>query len=270
MGSGAQGRDVSVLVVPARRGGGGAVRAAIAMEWVKFRSVRSTVVLAAVLGLALPLFAALVAGTGSLQPDDTILGASVLGGAALAQVLAAALGAVLVTSELRTGLVRTTLVACPRRLVVVGAKATVAAGVVAAVVAPSAVAAYLVGLSMLDRSAHATGSPFPALVGVVLAVASIAVLGVGLGTLVRSSAGAVAAVIGVVVVPGLIAPLFGPAQRWIGGASLTGVLQKLTQSSDATHEAVGSLGAWPSLLVVLAYTAAVGLAAAWVLRRRDT
>jgi ABC-2 type transport system permease protein len=246
------------------------LREALWSEWTKFRSVRSSVVLAAVLGTVLPLFAVIVAATGSLQPDDTILGASLLGGAAVAQVLAASLGAVLVTSEFRTGTMRVTLAACPRRLVVLAAKATVVAGVVVAVALPSAVASYAVGVALLDGDAYATGDPFPALLGVVLALASIAVLGVGIGTIVRNSAGAVAAVIAVVLLPGLIAPLLGPAQPWLGGASLSGVMQKLTQSSDASVEAVGSLDAWPSLAIVAAYTAATVLGAVWVLRHRDT
>jgi ABC-2 type transport system permease protein len=245
-------------------------REAVWSEWTKFRSVRSSVALAGLLGTVLPLFAVVVAATGSLQPDDTILGASVLGGAAIAQVLAASLGAALVTSELRTGTMRVTLAACPRRLVVLAAKATVVAAVVLAVALPSALAAFAVGVAMLDGDSYATGDPFPALLGVALALVSIAVLGVGIGTIVRHSAGAVAAAVGVVLLPGLVAPLLGFAQRWLGGASLSGVMQKLTQSSDASVEAVGSLGAWPSLGIVAAYTAATVLGAVWALRHRDT
>jgi ABC-2 type transport system permease protein len=243
-------------------------REAVWSEWVKFRTVRSTVVLAALAGLALPVFAVVVAVTGSLQPDDTVLGASLLGGAALAQVLAAVLGAVLVTGELRSGMIRTTLAACPRRLVVLGAKSTVAGLVVAAVTLPAAVAAHRIGLALLDDDRYA-GDPFPAILGVTLALSSLAVLGVGVGTIVRQPAGAVATVIGVVVLPGLLAPLLGPVRPWLGGASLGGVLQKLTQSSDATPDAVGRLGAWPSLAVVLAYTVGTLLGAVWVLRHRD-
>lgn len=244
-------------------------REAVHSELTKFLSVRSTVVLAAALGAVLPVFAVIVAATESLQPDDTILGASVLGGAVIAQVLAASLGSVLVTGEYRTGMVLGTLTACPRRLVVLASKATVAGGVTFVVVLPSAAAAHGIGVVLLDDGGYATGDPFPALVGVAAAIASIAALGVGIGTVVRHSAGAVAAVVGVVLLPGLLAPLLGDVQRWIGGASLNGVLQKLTQSSDATNEAVGSLGAWPSLLVVAAYTAATIVGAVWVLRHRD-
>lgn len=243
---------------------------AVRSEWTKLRSVRSNVVVVAVLGAVLPLLAVVVAATESLQPDDTILGASLLGGAVIAQVLAASLGAALVTGEVRSGTMRATLTACPRPLVVLAAKSSVAAAVVLAVVLPAAIASYGIGVAMLDADVYARGEPFPALLGVGLAISSIAVLGVGIGSIVRHPAGAVAAVVGVVLLPGLLAPLLGDAQRWLGGASLNGVLQKLTQSSDATPEAVGSLGAWPSLVVVAAYTAVTVLIAVWDLRRRDS
>ena len=253
-----------------RAAGRAGYREAVWSEWTKFRTLRSTGVLTAVLGMALPLFAVIVAATDSLQPDDTILGASLLGGAVLAQVLAAVLGTLLITGGFKTGMIRVTLAACPRRLVVLAAKATVAAGVAFAVTLVSGAAAFGIGLAMLDGGTLATGDPWPALLGVALAIASIAVLGVGVGTVLRHAAGAVTAVIGVVLLPGLLAPLLGDAQRWLGGGSLNGVMQKLTQSSDATHETVGGLGAWPSLAVVAAYTVTTVLAAVWVLRHRDT
>lgn len=246
-------------------------REALWSEWTKLATLRSTRILVAVLGLVLPVFSVIVAGTGSLQDDDTILGASLLGGAVLAEVLAALLGAGLITAEFKTGTIRVTLAACPRRLVVLGAKATVAAALAFVTTLVSGAVAYGIGLAMLDRNLHATGDAWPALVGVALAISSIAVLGVGIGTVVRHPAGAVSAVIGVVLLPGLLAPLLAGWQRWLGGASLNGVMQKLTQSSDATHDAVGSLGAWASLGVVAAYTIGFVLAAAvWVLRHRDT
>jgi len=245
-------------------------REAVWSDWTKFRTLRSMRVLTAVLGAALPLFAVIVAATDSLQPDDTILGASLLGGAVLAQVLAAVFGTLLITGEFRTGMIRVTLAACPRRLVVLAAKATVAAGVAFVVTLVSGAAAFGIGVAMLDGDIYATGDPWPAMLGVAMAISSIAVLGVGIGTVIRHSAGAVTAVIGVVLLPGLLAPLLGDVQRWLGGGSLNGVMQKLTQSSDATHEAVGRLGAWPSLAVVAAYTVVTMLGAVWVLRHRDT
>jgi ABC-2 type transport system permease protein len=241
----------------------------VSSEWTKFRSVRSTPTLAVVLTAVYPLFALLVAATGSLQPDDTILGASLLGGAMAAQVLAAALGAHLITNEFRTGSMQSTLLACPRRLTVLAAKAAIVAGVVAAATLIGGFAAFGIGMAVLDGDTYASGELVPAMFGVVGAMASIAVLGMAIGTMVRHPAGAVATVVGVVLLPGLLAPLLGGAERWVGGASLNGVLQKLVQSSDATPETVGSLGAWPSLLVVAGYTTAAVTLALWSLRRRD-
>lgn len=242
---------------------------ALWFEWTKFTTLRSNLILTAVLGLVLPLFAVIVAGTGSLQPDDTILGASVLGGAVVAQIVAIALGATSVAGEIRSGMMRTTLVACPRHLAVLAAKATVSAGMVAVVLVPSTLAAFWIGTVMLG-SDYATGDPFPAVIGIALAIASMSVLGVAIGSLVRHSAGAVLVGVAVVILPMIVAPMLGDHQRWVGGASLTGVMEKLTQSSDATHETVGSLGAWPSLGVVAVYTVAAVALAVEVLRRRDS
>ncbi|MFF3993522.1 response regulator transcription factor [Streptomyces cyaneofuscatus] len=83
------------------------------------------------------------------------------------------------------------------------------------------------------------------------------------------AAGAVTTVIGVLLLPSLFGPLFGNAERWIAGLSPTAALEKLTQTSDATADTVGSLGPWPSLLLVTACTTALALAALVLLRRRD-
>jgi len=109
----------------------------------------------------------------------------------------------------------------------------------------------------------------PALLGVAGSFSVAGLLGLAIGALVRHTAGAVTTVIAVILLPDLLAPLFGDAQRWIAGISPTAVLQKLSQSSDATAETVGSLGPWPSLWLVCGHTAAALLAAGWLLRRRD-
>ena len=243
---------------------------AVRFEGTKFVTLPSHVILTGVLALMLPTLSVVVAATGSLQDDDTILGASVLGGAVIAQILATSLGAVFVTGEISSGMMRTSLVACPSRLWVLAAKSFIAAATVAVIVVPSALAAFGIGLAMLSHDGYATGQAFPAVLGIALAIALMAVLGVAIGALVRNSAGAVLVGVAVVLLPGIVAPMLGDYQRWLGGASLDGVMRKLTQSSDATHRAVGSLGAWPSLAIAAAYTTiAVGLAV-WDLRRRDS
>lgn len=133
----------------------------------------------------------------------------------------------------------------------------------------SSVAAWGIGCAMLSGNGYASGDPFPALAGVGAGFAAMAVLGLAVGALLRHSAGAIAAVVGVALVPSLLAPVFGDLQRWIAGASPMSALQKMTQSSDAAHDVVGSLGPWPSLLLVVACAVASVAVASRALRTRD-
>ncbi|MDT0269490.1 ABC transporter permease subunit [Streptomyces sp. DSM 44915] len=250
--------------VPVGRAG---FREALAFEWVKFRSLRSTSWVAAVATLLPAPGAAFVAATESLQPDDTVLGGS-LTLSLPALLLAAVLGALVVCGEYGSGTMRATVAAVPRRGTVLAAKAALLTGVLYVLALPSCAAAYLVGDALLDDS-YAQGDPLPALFGVAAAFPLAGLLGLALGTLIRHGAGAITAVVGVLLLPELLAPLFGPAEPWIAGVSPTAALQKLTQSSDASTAAMGSLGGWPSLLLVAGYTGVALLAAAALFGRRD-
>ncbi|MFK0186728.1 ABC transporter permease subunit [Streptomyces rubiginosohelvolus] len=241
---------------------------ALAYEWIKFRSVRSTVWTTVATAVLPVLGAVFVATTGSLQSDDTVLGGS-LTLSVVAQMLAAVVGALVMTGEYSSGTIRTTFAARPRRSTVVAAKAALVAGVMYVLALASCALAYLVGDALLPEGRYAQGEPLPALFGIAASFAVAAVLGLAVGTLVRHSAGAVTTVIGLLLLPSLFGPLFGDAERWIAGLSPTAALEKLTQTSDAAADTVGSLGPWPSLLLVAAYTTALALAALVLLRRRD-
>ncbi|GGS48991.1 ABC transporter permease subunit [Streptomyces parvus] len=241
---------------------------ALAYEWIKFRSVRSTVWTTVATAVLPVLGAVFVATTGSLQSDDTVLGGS-LTLSVVAQMLAAVVGALVVTGEYSSGTVRTTFAARPRRATVLAAKAALVAGVMYVLALASCTLAYLVGDALLPEGRYAQGEPLPALFGIAASFAVAAVLGLAVGTLVRHSAGAVTTVIGLLLLPSLFGPLFGDAERWIAGLSPTAALEKLTQTSDAAADAVGSLGPWPSLLLVAAYTTVLMLGALVLLRRRD-
>lgn len=241
---------------------------ALAYEWIKFRSVRSTV-WTTVATTLMPVFGAVfVALTGSLQPDDTVLGAS-LTMSVTAQVLAAVVGALAISGEYSSGTIRTTFCASPRRTTVLTAKGTLVGGLMCALALVSCTLAYLVADALLEDGKYAQGEPLPALLGVAASFCVASLLGLAVGTLVRHSAGAVTTITGLLLLPSLLGPLFGDAQRWVAGLSPTAALQKLTQTSDASPEAVGTLGAWPSLLLVAGYTAVLLLAASGMLRRRD-
>ncbi|MCX4505359.1 ABC transporter permease [Streptomyces anulatus] len=243
-------------------------REALAHEWIKFRSVRSTVWTTVATAVLPVVGAVFIAASGSLQPDDTVLGGS-LTLTVVAQMLAAVVGALVASGEYSSGTIRTTFAAVPRRGTVLAAKATLVAGVMYILALASCTAAYLVGDAMLPGGRYAQGEPLPALFGIAASFAVASVLGLAVGFLVRHSAGAVTMVIGLLLLPSLFGPLFGDAERWVAGLSPTAALEKLTQTSDAAAEAVGSLGPWPSLLLVAACTTALMLGALVLLRRRD-
>ncbi|HET9612248.1 MAG TPA: ABC transporter permease subunit [Acidimicrobiales bacterium] len=246
----------------------GVLRRAVAAEAVKATTARSLAWTFVAFAAVTPVMAVFVGLTGSLQPDDTVLGGS-LTAAPAAQLVAAAFGAVVVTGEYSTGTARTTFAALPRRETVLAAKALVVGASVFVAGLASAGAALAIGSVLLAGDGYAPGDPFPALIGVAAGLAALAVLGVAVGAVLRHSAGAIAAVVGVALVPPLVAPVLGDAQRWVAGASPTSALEKMTQTSDAAPEVVGSLGAWPSLAVVAGYTALCVAAAGALLQARD-
>ncbi|MGH3682360.1 MAG: ABC transporter permease subunit, partial [Natronosporangium sp.] len=97
--------------------------------------------------------AVLVAATGSLQPDDSIVAAS-LGNAVPGQIAAGVLGALVVCGEYSSGTIRATLAACPRRLTVLTAKTLVVAALVFVVALAATVVAYLAGAVLLSGQGH--------------------------------------------------------------------------------------------------------------------
>ena len=237
-------------------------------EWTKFRTVRSnlwTLVAAAVL---MPILSVFVGLTGSLQPDDTILGGS-LTGATVAQMVAAALGVLVMTSEYGGKMIHTTFTAIPSRGRVLAAKALLISGLLFVTAFVFSLAAFGLGTVLLSSEDYATGELWPALFGIGLCFSATGILGLAIGTFLRNSAGAVTAVLGLLLLPTLFGPLFGDLQRWVTGGTPTAALERLTQTSDATPEVVGTIGAWPSLWLMCAYCLGALLLAAVQLKRRD-
>jgi ABC-2 type transport system permease protein len=177
-------------------------------EWTKFPSPPSA-------GWSLLTAVALIVGFGVLYSlvrvtrpprtpaelasfDPTAVG---LAGAQLAQVAVGVLGVLLVASEYATGLAGTTMVAVPRRLPVPWAKAIVLALTAPLLFVPATFAAFLVSQSVLSRERLGTSLHKPgvarAVLGSALYLTAVGLLGLGLGALLRSSAGAIALLFGV-------------------------------------------------------------------------
>jgi ABC-2 type transport system permease protein len=253
---------------PATRNQQAGFTQALHSEWTKLRSLRSaTWTLAAMAGGILGI-AVFVGATRSLQPDDTVLGGS-LTGAGFGLIVGASFGVLMMTREYAAGTIRTTFTACPRRLTVLAAKATLTAVAMFVVALGACFLAHQIGTVMLAGDGYAPGRPWPALLGVAACFSVTGLLGLAVGTLLRHSAGAITTMVAAILAPSLFGPLLGDWQRWVTGASPLAALEKLSQTSDAAPDAVGSLGAWPSLALVCGYAAGALAGAAALLRTRD-
>jgi ABC-type transport system involved in multi-copper enzyme maturation permease subunit/regulation of enolase protein 1 (concanavalin A-like superfamily) len=190
-----------------------------------------------------------------------------------------------ITAEYRRGMIRTTLAASPRRGRVLAAKAIVAGAVAFAV----GLAAALVMVPLGNRLAHAKGSyvlPVTSLTelrviaGTAALLAVAAVLALAIGTALRRSAGAVTAVIMVIVLPyilGTAAVLPVGAENWllrVTPAAAFAIQQSMPQYPQVTASYTPTAGyfplaPWAGLAVLCAWAAlALGLAL-YLLRRRD-
>ena len=198
-------------------------------EWTKLRSVRSTLwsfVIVVFLGVGVGILAtaetrAHWSTTNPLGFDPT---RTSLVGVDVAQLVIGVLGVLVVTGEYGTGTIRATFSAAPRRPLVLLAKTavfTVAALVISEVVA---FLSFFLGQAMLTAPAiHATLSTpgaLRAVVGSGLYICVIGLLGLSLGVLVRHTAGALGAFVGVllilpIIVSALPESIINAVQRYL-------------------------------------------------------
>ena len=132
-----------------------------------------------------------------------------LRGVFLSSLAIGVLGVLVISSEYATGLIRTTLAAVPQRRVVLAAKGIVF-GVIAAVVTTVAVfAAFFAGQAVLETKhlGVSIGDPhvLRAVLGAAVYLTFVGILGLAFGTIVRRTAGAIATLVGVVLVLPLLA-----------------------------------------------------------------
>jgi ABC-2 type transport system permease protein len=251
-------------------------RSVARMEWLKLRSVRSTwwillVFAAGMIGLAVlimarqdPTFSA--AGRATYDPTNNSLA-----GLAIGQLALGVLGVLAITSEFSSGLIRLTFAAAPRRPLVLAAKTAVLAAVTLVAGEIMAFAAFALGEAVLRNPApHATlaepgvlravlmGGAYPAL---------IALIGLGLGAVIRHTAGAISAVVGVLfVLPLILVPLGTSIQNSVGQYMPMLIAEN---SLAAVKPVAHSLSAGAGFGVLCLYTVAALAAGAWALARRD-
>ncbi|MEV6173004.1 ABC transporter permease subunit [Streptomyces sp. NPDC051954] len=247
---------------------------ALASEWTKIRSVRSTmwtlgVFVLLVVGIGLSA-GALVANSNDDLGDENPLALGFFG-LLLGVMCIITLGVLTTASEYGTGMIRTTMTACPSRGRVLAAKAIVFFTVAFTVtlVASSFVAFAQVG--MVDGAREPSGGEWlKGTVGVSLYIALIGLLSLIVGAIVRHSAGAITIMIGVVLAP-LVIALF------MFSSSLEDLRQALFEYSIPNQLSIfysqsltdtGPSG-WDPLWIVLGLTAVAFVGAYALQEKRD-
>lgn len=223
------------------------MRRAVLAEWTKLRSVPGTGwLLLAIAGFVAALGAALAAD--AFRPLDEVQ--ICLNGVLVGQALVAVLAALCVTSEYGTRTIHPTLMANPRRWVVLAAKAVVVSALALMAGAVGTAGALGAGRLLLDGAWPAQAT-WRAAVGTVLYLGLVGLLSLGLGAIVRDTAGTIITALLLLYAFPLLAGLVSDPQwqRWLRRYGPNAGL-----SIQATRD-LGSLAIapWPGLGVLAAY-----------------
>jgi ABC-2 type transport system permease protein len=244
----------------------------LASEWTKVRSVRSTfwlLVIAAVTAVGGSAVVAISERSSSTPPTSDPVASVFLAWLEYPILAVGILGVLSFTSENTTGQLRTTFAAVPQRLSVLSAKAGVT-GIVALILGEAlAFASFLLTEAILGGHHLATSLSHPGVLGAILAagfsVFAVAMLGLGLGAIIRSTAGAIAALPALIYLPLVALSLPHPWNDSIGKFTLLMAAYQLVSE----HAHAGLLSRPGSLAVVVAWPAVALIAAGVVIKKRD-
>lgn len=243
-------------------------------EWTKLWSLRSTwIVLLCAVAFAAGL-GALIAG--SVPADQAVGGADEafgfsMAGVALSSVFVAVLGILTVTGEYSTGSIRSTMSAAPKRISVLWAKAAVFGAVVAVLFTVMVFLTFFITQALLGDTPLGSVSLSDegvarALLGYVAMIVFLALLGVGIGSILRNSAGSIGFYIGVI----MILPQLATLLPWDWVADVVpyapGNVPVTLTMVDTTGAALSLGASWLWMGIWLAVT--FGLAGV-LLKRRD-
>jgi ABC-2 type transport system permease protein len=252
-------------------------RNVIGSEWTKLWSVRSTywvLLCAAVtaIGLGAIIANADVGQWPKMSPSqqaafdplpDPYIGFMV------AQLIFATLGVLSVTGEYSTGLIRTTFTAVPTRRAVLAAKAVVVAAVTVPVGAIIATATFATGQAILSQRhvGLSIGDPgaLRSIVAATFYLVAVALVGLGLGALLRHTAAAIGALVTLL----FLAPQFvHGTSRWavdIDNALPGSAIRRLV----SLHLYHGAPSMPQAFIVIAVYPAVLVVAAMILIHRRD-
>jgi len=257
------------------------MRFAIRAEWTKLRTIAGNAWLAGAvivltIGLSAAVSAAVECTSAGCDADPTKIA---LTGVVLGQAIVAILGALMMSGEYGTGMIGATFAAMPRRSTVLTAKALVLSGVVLAAGIVAVLGSLLAGRLLLPGNGFTAGHGRPApsladgqtmraVIGTILYVVLVALLSLGIATVVRDAAVAIGAVLGVLFLFPILIQVVEDPDLYRHLQQISPLIAGLA-IQNTMNVADAPIGPWAGLGVVAAWTAAALLAGGLVLRRRD-
>ncbi|HEY2006604.1 MAG TPA: hypothetical protein VGG87_09135 [Solirubrobacteraceae bacterium] len=248
-------------------------------EWTKLRSVRSTrwsllVALLLLIGIGILACVIFEARWNQLSPEDKFHFHALrqtLGGVNFAQLAFGVLGVLTITAEYSTGMIRSSMSAVPKRLPVLWGKLLVFGAVTFAICLPSVFVVFFIGHAILTGHHLNIALSHPgvlrALIGAALYLTVIGLLGLGLGAIVRNTAGGIALLVGLMfLLPPILDLLPSSVSSSIDPylpASAGGAVWTINPDPNTLHP-------WVGLAVFAGYAAVSIVIAAVLMVRRDT
>jgi ABC-2 type transport system permease protein len=257
------------------------MRLALHAEWTKLRTVAGPLwlllgAIAATVALSVAVTSVMTCGAAGCDDDTTKLS---LTGVELGQALVTILAVLVISGEYSSGMIRTTLAAMPHRATVLAAKAVTLTGIVAAAGTVAVLGSLLAGRLILPGHGFTAARGYPALsladgptlraaVGSILYLALIALLSLGVATVVRDSATSIGVVLGLLYVVPILAQVIGNPHgqrllQQIGPMSAGLAVQATTDLRSLP------VSPWAGLGVTAGWAAAALLAGGLLLCMRD-
>lgn len=264
-------------------------------EWIKLRSLRSTfwcylLIIVLNAGFTLLIVSRDLTGGAAAGPGRAVTGESgmslattaVTVGINFTALIAAVLGALMITGEYGTGMIKSTFAADPRRLGAIFAKAIVFGVVTFVVGLVSLVISTLIATPLLKSNSNITldwsdGTFWLAVIGGAGFLALAGLIAYFLGTIVRSSAGGIAVGIGLLFVANIVMAIVESATRaaWASNvdaflpSNAGGLMFGYGAGTASVKNGIVTLDQTQGFLVVLAWVVVTGIVALVLVKRRD-
>jgi len=255
---------------------------ALRSEFTKLRSVRSTYwTLLAMIVVSVGIGAAISGGVAAnwshMEPADKATfdatQVSLFAFFQLGQHVIAVIGALAITSEYSTGMIRTSLTAQPRRGVVYAAKAIVFTAVALVVSLATSFIAFFLGQALLSSTGASATLSDPnvlrAIIGSALFVTLVGLIAFAIGAIIRHTAGAITIVIAVMFVIPIVTNLLPQSGRDDMVRFMPDSAGRVISVTAAGNEFPHLWSAWPQFAVTAIYAAVLLGVGGFLFRKRD-